>query len=102
MLKMNFTIVTFLVLQSPSSGTLDKNTRYGSYMSSETENHHLLGCLLHSTELNARCTNIWIMLWPVQGDESWANVFGNYLCTSFGLLLVHSQPDMCIHRNRKC
>lgn len=60
MLKMKSTTLTFLALQSPSRATLDdKNTKNCFFVSSERANHHLLGCLLHSTEgMNARCAEI--------------------------------------------
>lgn len=103
---MNFSIVTFLALLSPSRGILDnKNTRYWSYMSSERVNHHLLGCLLHSTDrMNARCTETFGLCFGQYRvmEVSQSLYVSHYLCTSFGLLLVHSQLDMCIHRNRKC
>lgn len=87
-LKMNCTIVTFLALQSPSRVTLDdKNTKYCFFGSSERANHHLLGCLLPSTErMNAKCAEIFGLC---VGDGRWGEVYASVI--TFAHLLVFPQ-----------
>lgn len=102
-LKMNFTIVTFLSLQSPSRVTLDdKNTKHCFFLSCERENHYLLGWFFtfHWEDECKMHRSIWIMCWWWKVGRSL--YISHYLCTSFCPPLVHIPLGRCTHRNRKC